>query len=61
MSKDEWFKHFERNLNNGIPYKEAGEKARQDQIDEMADRIDQARLKKKEETNEVLAPDTESS
>lgn len=60
MSKEEWFKHFERNLNNGIPYEQASEKARQDQIDEMADRIDQARLKKKEEPNEVLAPDTKS-
>lgn len=43
MSKEDWFRHFERAVNDGVPYDKAAEVARQRQIDERADKTDRAK------------------
>ena len=53
MSKEQWFREFERQLANGVPYHEAGERARQVQRERggILDRADEARQRAKEKSD----------
>lgn len=55
MSKAIWFQEFERHLNEGASYEQAGELAEASAIDRIAAQIDNARDRAKYENNAHVA------
>ena len=49
MSKEQWFREFERALAEGIPYDQAAEVARERQRDAILDKADELRQREKDE------------
>lgn len=50
MSKDEWFRNYERLVNNGAPMSsETAERARQQQVNSSLDKADIAKKKERGE------------